>query len=199
MEDNAGPGRRPGGRSARVRRQIIEVVVELIARDGVGGLSYEQIAERAGVNKTTVYRNWPDRATLITDSLVSFGDDVAPLCDSGDLAADLTDFLEALAIATESPRGRAILNIVTAARDNPELRAVVDEVFDRRVEMVKDRLQASVDRGELPAADLALLAAMLSGSVQLFASRGARPFTRNDARRVTAIVLAGVRATAGTL
>ncbi|MEH3131614.1 MAG: TetR/AcrR family transcriptional regulator [Mycolicibacterium neoaurum] len=199
MEDNAGPGRRPGGRSARVRRQIIEVVFELIARDGIGGLSYEQIAERAGVNKTTVYRNWPDRATLIADALVSFGEDVAPLHDSGDLAADITDFLDDLAVATESPRGRAVLNIVTAARDNPELRAVVDEVFDRRVEMVKDRLQASVDRGELPAADLALLAAMLAGPVQLFASRGVRTFTRDDARRVTAIVLAGVRATAKTL
>ncbi|WP_410673551.1 TetR/AcrR family transcriptional regulator C-terminal ligand-binding domain-containing protein [Amycolatopsis sp. cmx-4-68] len=190
------PARRPGGRTARVRRRILEAAAELIARDGIGGLRYDQVAELAEVNKTSVYRNWPDRTTLVADALATYGADAAPLPDSGDLDADLVDFLEALAAATASPRGRALLNVVTSAREDPELRAVVDEVFDRRSATLRDRLQTAVDRGELPAIDLSLLGEMLTGPVQLLVSRGARTFTRADAHQVSAIVLAGVRATA---
>lgn len=193
------PARRPGGRTARVRHRILTAALELIARDGIGGLRYEQVAERAGVNKTSVYRNWPDRTALVVDALTTFGADAAPLRDSGDLESDLADFLYALAAATASPQGRALLNVVTSARGNPELRAVVDDVFDRRLDILEDRLRAAVERGQLPDVDLALLSAMLTGPVQLFVGRGPREFTRADARRVSAAVLAGVRATGGNL
>ncbi|ACZ31806.1 transcriptional regulator, TetR family [Xylanimonas cellulosilytica DSM 15894] len=190
------PARRPGGRTARVRRRVLEAAAELIARDGIGGMRYDQVAELAGVNRTSVYRNWPDRTVLVADALATVGADAAPLHDSGDLEADLVDYLEALAAATASLQGRALLNVVASARENPELRAAVDKVFDRRLATLQDRLQAAVDRGELPAIDFSLLGEMLAGPVQLFVNRGARPFTRADAQRVSSIVLAGVRATA---
>ncbi|QWF80531.1 TetR/AcrR family transcriptional regulator [Amycolatopsis sp. CA-230715] len=190
------PARRPGGRTARVRQRILEAAAELIARDGLGGLRYDQVAELAVVNRASVYRNWPDRTTLVADALTTFGADAAPLNDSGDLDADLVDFLEALAAATANPEGRALLTVVASAREDPDLRAIVDEVFDRRQAPLLARLRTAVERGELPATDLSLLSAMLTGPVQLFVSRGSRTFTRADAHRVSASVLAGVRATA---
>ncbi|GAA4551714.1 TetR-like C-terminal domain-containing protein [Amycolatopsis samaneae] len=195
-EPTRGPARRPGGRTARVRHRILEAAAALIAREGIGGLRYEQVAELAQVNKMSVYRNWPDRTTLVADALTTFGTDAAPLHDSGDLDADLVDFLEALAATTASPQGRALLSVVASARENPELRAVVDEVSDRRRAILHDRLRTAVERGELPAIDVFFLGAMLTGPVQQFVTRGERAFTRADAQRVSAIVLAGVRATA---
>ncbi|WP_307870488.1 TetR/AcrR family transcriptional regulator [Saccharopolyspora endophytica] len=189
------PARRPGGRTARVRRRILEAAAELIARDGIGGLRYDQVAELAEVNKTSVYRNWPDRNALIADALATFGADVAPLHDSGDIDADLVDFLEALAAATASPQGRALLTVVASARENPELRAVVDEVYERRLGTLDDRLKIAIERGELPPVETSFVAEMLAGPVQLFVTRGARTFTRADAARVTGVVLAGIRAT----
>ncbi len=190
------PARRPGGRTARVRRRILEAAAELIAREGIGGLRYDQVAELAEVNKTSVYRNWPDRTRLVADALADFGAAAAPLHDSGDIDADIVDYLEALGAATASPQGRALLTVVASARENPELRAVVDEVYDRRLATLRDRLRTAVERGELPAIDLSLLGELLTGPVQLFASRGGRTFTRADAQQMSAIVFAGVRATA---
>ena len=191
------PVRRPGGRTARVRRRILEAAASQIARDGIAGLSYDRVAELAGVNKTSVYRNWPDRTTLFADALASFGADVAPLHDSGDIEADLVDFLEALAAALASPQGRALLNVVGAAHDNPELKAVVDDVFARRLSLLRRRVEAAIDRGQLPTVDPQLLVEMLGGPVHLMISRDAREFTRADAQRITEIVIAGLRATAG--
>jgi AcrR family transcriptional regulator len=179
-----------------VRRRILEAAAELIARDGIGGLRYDQVAELAGVNKTSVYRNWPDRNALVSDALACFSADAAPLHDSGDIDADLVDFLEALAAALSSPQGRALLNVVGAAHDSPELRAVVNEAFARRLATLRQRVEAAMERGELPAVDCYLLVEMLSGPVHAMVSRGAREFTRADAQRITAIVLAGVRTTA---
>lgn len=199
MADNGStrePARRPGGRTARVRRRILEAAVELIARDGVGGLRYDQVAELAGVNKTSVYRNWPDRTMLVVDALATFSADAVPLHDSGDIDVDLVDFLEALAAALSSPQGRALLNVVGVAHENPDLRAVVEEAFAQRLASVRRRMEAAMESGELPAVDCHLLVEMLSGPVHLLVSRGAREFTRAEAQRITAIVLAGVRVTA---
>ena len=189
------PARRPGGRTARVRRRILQAATELIARDGIGGLRYDQVAKLAEVNKTSVYRNWPDRNTLVADALAAFGTDAAPLHDSGDIDTDLADYLEALAAATASPQGRALLNVVTSARQNPELRAIADEVFERRLSTLDHRLKTAIERGELPPVDSTFLAEMLAGPVQLTVTREARPFTHADAVRVTRVVLAGIRAT----
>ncbi|UOX93096.1 TetR/AcrR family transcriptional regulator [Amycolatopsis sp. FBCC-B4732] len=178
-----------------MRHRILEATAELIARDGIGGLRYDEVAELAEVNKTSVYRNWPDRTALVTDALAAFGADAAPLHDSGDIDADLAGFLEALAAATASPQGRALLTVVASAREDPELRAVVDEVFERRLGALDRRLQVAIERGELPPVESSFVAELLAGPVQLFVTRGARAFTRADAVRVTGVVLAGIRAT----
>lgn len=190
------PARRPGGRNARVRSRILAATAESIARDGIGGLRYEQIATLAGVNKTSVYRNWPDRRALLADALTSFSADAAPLHDTGDIDADLIDFLEAFAAAVSSPRGRALLNVVGTAYEDPDLRDVLEEAFAQRMAMLCRRVEAAVERGQLPAVDCRLLSEMLTGPVYGLTSRGAREFTRSDAERVTTIVLGGVRATA---
>lgn len=179
-----------------MRHRVLEAAAELIAREGIGGLRYEQIAELAGVNKTSIYRNWPDRTTLLADALASFSADAVPLDDTGDIDADLVEFLEALATTMASPQGRALLNVVGAAHDNPELRTVVDEAFAQRLATLRRRVEAAMESGQLPAVDCRLLAEMLSGPVHGLVRRGAREFTRADAQRITAIVLAGVRATA---
>ena len=56
---------------------------------------------------------------------------------------------------------------------------------------------AAIDRGQLPTVDPQLLVEMLGGPVHLMISRDAREFTRADAQRITEIVIAGLRATAG--
>ena len=61
------PGRRPGGRTAAVSNAIRAAVEELAAEKGLERVTIPLVAERAGVNPTTVYRRWPDAATMIND------------------------------------------------------------------------------------------------------------------------------------
>lgn len=51
--------------AARTRKRIIEVTVALHASVGPGRTSIAQIAERAGVQRHTVYRHFPSRQELL--------------------------------------------------------------------------------------------------------------------------------------
>ena len=63
-----GPGR---PRAVEADRAILRAGLELFAENGLEGASIEQIAARAGVARTTVYRRWKSKEALIADALAS--------------------------------------------------------------------------------------------------------------------------------
>ena len=187
--------RRPGGRTARVRAQILAATAELVARDGIGGFRYEEVAELAGVHKTSVYRNWPDREELVVEALLQYADDVGSVADTGDLRRDLVDFLMAIADALATPIARALALATQAAHESPAVRRVATRILEERAAGTRRRVDLAIDRGELPPVDCSLLGEMISGPVHLIVNRGIRPFTRADAERIVDVVLAGIQAT----
>lgn len=195
MAEDESPTRRPGGRTARVRAQILAATAELVARDGIAGFRYEEVAGRAGVHKASVYRNWPDREELVVEALLTYARDLASVADTGDIRSDLVDFLVALAEGLQTPFGRTLERALQAA-DQPLAVQALTKVLDQRVAALQERVDAAVNRGELPPVDSAFLGEMISGPVHLIVNRGVRTFTRADAVRIVDVVLAGVRGTA---
>jgi len=190
----ARPAARPGGRNARVRSQILAATTELVARNGVAGLRYEEIAELAGVNKNSVYRNWPDRIDLVSDALLQYADDSSPLHDSGDLRRDLVDFLMLFSESLSSSIGRALAQAAIAAPSNTDLDEAVRAAYDKRLTTARRRFESAVDKGEIPPVDSYFLTELLSGPVYLYVNRRRRPFTRDVAEKIVDVVLAGIHA-----
>ena len=58
-------GRRPGGRSTRVVAAVMASTLETLGRVGFARLRVEDVAARSGVNKTTIYRRWPEKLDLV--------------------------------------------------------------------------------------------------------------------------------------
>lgn len=188
--------RRPGGRTARVRSRVLAATAELLAQHGIAGFSYEDVAEAAGVHKTTIYRNWPDRDTLVGEALLEASEDMAPITDTGDLRHDLVEFLTALAESMRSSRGRALWQVSRSAQEDPETRRTATAISEQRVALVQQRVDRAVADGELPPVDGYLFTELLAGPVYAYITRGLRPFTRAEAERIVDVVLAGVRQTA---
>lgn len=193
----AGPRSRPGGRTARVRRQVLDATLRLIAERGTEQLHYEEIARTAGVNRTTVHRNWPDRDDLVRDALAGYAEEAIVLPDTDDLAADLAEFLHAVAATGRTPLGRALSRSLLAD-ESSVIRRVGLQVLDARLPALQARIDRAVRQGDLPPVDAAFLNELLTGPVHLHVTRRREPFTHRDARRVVGIVLAGLRAQAVT-
>jgi AcrR family transcriptional regulator len=188
--------RRPGGRNALVRAQILGATAELVARDGIAGFRYEEVAELAGVHKTSVYRNWPDREELVAEALLNYAEDLASIADTGDLRRDLVDYLMGIARGLDTPFGQALELAMQPTHDNPTVRQTVARILEERGAAMRRRVNLAVDQGELPPVDSVFLGEMVSGPVRLIVNRGMRQFTRADAERIVDVVLAGIRATA---
>ncbi len=62
----ASPGR---PRSPAVDSAILRAALEVFVEHGLDGVGIEQVAERAGVARTTVYRRWLSRESLIADAI----------------------------------------------------------------------------------------------------------------------------------
>lgn len=187
--------RRPGGRTARVRARALAATVELLAQYGIAGFSYEDVARTAEVHKATIYRNWPDRDTLVGEALRTSAQDVAPISDTGDLRHDLVEFLTGLAQSLDSPAGRALIQVAQLAQQDPVTHSTVTAIFEDRVTTMQKRIDRAAQNGELPQVDGYLFTELLAGPVHAYLNRGLRPFTRTVAEQIVDIVLAGIQQT----
>lgn len=52
---------------------VLDAALEQLSTKGYEGLSMEEVAERACVNKTTIYRRWPTKSELARSALAEHG------------------------------------------------------------------------------------------------------------------------------
>jgi AcrR family transcriptional regulator len=129
---------RPGGRSARVRDAVHEAVVELLAAGDIDA-AIPKIAERAGVNPTSIYRRWGSRDHLLLDAAVTRLRATSPIPDTGSLRDDLRGWAEGVERAMRDRRGQILLRALVATMAPDE----------EPVEYLKargDDLQAALDK-----------------------------------------------------
>jgi AcrR family transcriptional regulator len=123
-------GQRPGGRSAAVLSALKTAVEELVAERGAERVTIPMVAERAGVNPSSVYRRWGDLPTMINDVATYRLDPHRGLPGSGDLVADLTAWAEEVQTHYSDPTRAALLRGGAASAGELES----DCLRDRRAE-----------------------------------------------------------------
>src|SRR5580765_2309837 len=76
-----------------VRSSTLAATYELLTEVGLSGLSVDEVSRRSGVAKTTIYRHWPERSTLLLEACMQFSPRMQTP-NTGSLKGDL----EALAL-----------------------------------------------------------------------------------------------------
>jgi AcrR family transcriptional regulator len=144
------PRRRPGGRSARVRTAVLGATLDQLAAAGYAGLSFEEIARRAGVHKTTIYRNWGSREQLVREALLARSEVTVPVPDSGSLREDLMEFAKAIVGNITAPEYEAIVRAVASeVRTEGALGQAAREFWQERLRLLRVIVLRGIDRGEL--------------------------------------------------
>lgn len=87
---SAEPGTvRPGGRTARVRAAVLRAAGDVLAEQGLDRLDLADVARRAEVGKTTVYRRWGTVTALVADLLADMAEQSLPRTRTGSVRDDL--------------------------------------------------------------------------------------------------------------
>jgi len=194
----AGPdvsGRRGRPRSEEADRAILAAATELLAERGLGGMSMEEVAARAGVGKATVYRRWGSRGALALDAFLAEFSRQQPVPDTGTFHGDLLAALRGwIRSVTKTPAGRMLAGLVAEAQRDPSLAAAWRErVFEPLRSSNTVLVQRAIERGEIPAStDADVVLDLLFGSAYHRLLQGHRPLTDQFARRVVNVSVAGV-------
>jgi AcrR family transcriptional regulator len=157
--------RRPGGRTADVTARVHKAVTDLIMEGGLQACTFSAVAERAGIERSTLYRRFPDRWDAIIDAwMTRAATEVMP--DLGhSFAEDLKSVLHRLVDTLEPPVGPAFLSVVAELRN--KAKSEYDHAFfDRRMVQLEPMFDAAIARGELdPDVDREALFSFAAGPI----------------------------------
>ncbi|MFJ9949206.1 TetR/AcrR family transcriptional regulator [Kitasatospora sp. NPDC091207] len=145
------PTPRPGGRSARVRADVVAATLAEVAEKAYDGLTVDAIAARSGVHKATLYRRWGGVDGLVADALTASADQPWPVPDTGDLVTDLRRIThEVFAVFTDPELGPTPTALITAAQRSDIGTAALRAFFTARHRQASAVTTRAVERGELP-------------------------------------------------
>jgi len=122
---------------AKLLNSTIDAIVEL----GYAGATTREICERAGVSQGGLFRHFPTRRDLIVASIEHLYEDkravLNALLDKAPADVNRADALEQLRLVRHSvrePRNIAFLEVLLAARTEPDLRDAIRPLFEREDE-----------------------------------------------------------------
>ncbi|MEU1998786.1 TetR/AcrR family transcriptional regulator [Nocardia gamkensis] len=145
------PQRRPGGRAAKVKEAVHQAVLDAVAEHGVDRLSIPDIARRAGVRDSSIYRRWGTRENLTLDVMLTASERTLPLPDTGTLHGDLTAFATALIGYLDTPMGNGLARALAFITDSEEITEARNAFWDTRYKANEAMIGRGVARGEIPA------------------------------------------------
>jgi len=143
---------RRGGRSARVREEVLAAALAELATGGFEGLSHLAVARRAGVDPATVYRRWPTRVRLALDAVSEHASAAVPIPDTGSLRGDMRAFHREVRALLGDPEARRIFRALAASSfdEDPDVGEASREFWRGRFERAAVMVDRAVKRGEIP-------------------------------------------------
>ncbi|MFE6165514.1 TetR/AcrR family transcriptional regulator [Streptomyces sp. NPDC056486] len=150
--------RRPGGRSARVGAEVHQAVTDLVSERGYGNFTVGEVAARAGVADSSIYRRWGSLESLLTDVALTRLNAQSPMPDTGSLAGDLRAYAAQVAREITGPDGLMLLSLAVALSNiGQQGLQARDDLRAERTRQLQSMLDRARERGEHPPDALGVL------------------------------------------
>jgi AcrR family transcriptional regulator len=167
---------RPGGRSQRIRENVANACLGLLA-EGRLDFGPAEVAERSGVSRTTVYRWWPTQPDLLREALTLHTRRLDPP-DTGSWPGDVYALIAQLTAFFSDPIELA-QNAIIASGAHPEFTRFQLEYYEPTLAAWRQMVRRGIERGEVavdvdPDTVIALIASPLL-TIPLLQRRSPRP------------------------
>ncbi len=166
-EAREAPAPRGRPRSKELDASILGATLDLASEVGINGMSMDELAQRAGVSKASIYRRWPSKELLVIDALRSAMGPLEPV-DLGDVGSDLRAILGELVsrFSSKDRMSDVLPHLIEVATHDPTLRVELDAYTQLRRVPMRTILERGVIRGEIsPDVDLDTMIDALLGPI----------------------------------
>jgi AcrR family transcriptional regulator len=190
------PARRGRGRprDPATDQKITRAAADLMLLRGYDRTTVDDVADRAGVGKATVYRRWPSKEDLAVAAMETLYSAEMPEPDTGSVETDLAEGYRSVLAFVNTPEGEAFLrtSIAESVRDD-RIAALYRASTERREQTSRVTFERAIARGEVrPDIDIDSAVQWLGGLLALRAITG-RPMPRvEEADQLVAFTLHGV-------
>ena len=130
-----------------MRQAVFDATLNLLASSGYSLLTIDSVAAAAGVNKTTVYRNWPTKVDLILAAAEDRSEAMIMTKSRGDPERDLIALLKSVADNITSPLGRALVIATLNAAEDPDVGEARDAFWRHRFQATGDLIRGAMKDG----------------------------------------------------
>jgi AcrR family transcriptional regulator len=127
---------------------VLQSAFQVLMEKGIDALTIAEVAARAGVHETSIYRRWGTKHALARDACVHYGEVALAIPDTGSLRSDLVALLERLVAILRSPQGRTVLAL--SLSQHPHVVAARQGFWQRRFNSIRIVFDKAVSRGEFP-------------------------------------------------
>ncbi len=189
--------RAPGRpRSVECSEAICRATLDVLADDGLVGVTVEAVAARAGVGKATIYRRWSGKEDLLVEAVARLDEQVGPPL-TGSLRGDLITLVGSAWEHTRSTvTARIMPRLLGHGVSHPDLlKRYREQVIVPRRRRIAEVLRGGVLAGELrPDLDIEHAIDLLVGPV-IYRSltRPDEPVSADYPERTVDAVLSGLR------
>ncbi len=121
--------RPPRFKGARDRPKILAATMALLENKGYSGVSMEAIAKETGVSKVTIYRWWPNRASVVMDAFLEFNAMNLPYASVGTTREIVRGQVSRVSKFFAGVGGEMMRGLMANCQTDPELASVFREDF----------------------------------------------------------------------
>ncbi|GAB3733656.1 TetR/AcrR family transcriptional regulator [Nocardiopsis nanhaiensis] len=187
-------GRRPDpAADEAIRRATLDLLLERGFE-----LTFDEVAERAGVGRSTVFRRYATKQELVLSVAEQLTIGQIDVPDTGSLRGDLTAAIRAVYGVFGTPAVNSLARHMLVSGLQGQVGArILRPMLEQRVDLVTEVLQRAVDRGEIGGTGRARLVADLLTGVIMARMATDLPLPEDDELEALAAAMAAAAGTPG--
>ena len=136
-------------RVARTRDRVMDAAWQLLTEAGFDGVTVEDVSERSGVARSTLYRHWRSMPELLRDAFTAQARRRGPTDDAGTGLEALTAYAQAMAVGLVDLWGRAAVSLAASAAVHAEQGEVLQVFVEGNRRDLRALVEGAVAAGEL--------------------------------------------------
>lgn len=145
-------GEREDPRLAQTRDIVLSSAVNLLLREGLGGVTAARVHQSTGVARTTIYRHWPTQTDLVLSTLDRLTVPGHILDVTDDFEADLRELLKRLKKRMAKRRVRELASATLAlAMESPDHARLARKFLDGLLRPIRERISIETAHAEMDA------------------------------------------------
>jgi AcrR family transcriptional regulator len=130
---------------------VYDAALEALENRQARQVTIPEIAARANVHPTSIYRRWGTLERLLVEAVLEQSEQHLPIPDTGRLRTDLIQFVEELTLYADNPHAATLLRAMAATtNDDPEMEALRLQFWESRMATASVMVTRAIERGEVP-------------------------------------------------